>query len=305
MIGLRIPSSLQWRLERLEPKVWPFLPDRVIYERRFRRTFGYPIDWRRPKSFNEKILWLMRYYRWPIMTQLVDKHAVRDYVTKKVGPHFLNELYGVWEDPHQIRFETLPRSFVLKATHAWAMNFFCRDRVELDERACRQQLGEWLKYNHYLAHREWAYKHVRPRIIAERLLVDATWGTPPDYKFFCFSGQPRFIQVDTDRFTDHRRDFFDVDWNILPFTVTWPRSGRSIPRPANLEEMVECAQMLAAGFPFVRVDFYSCNGQTIFGEMTWYPDAGITLFSPESYDEYWGRQIQLPPVPPASRESAA
>jgi hypothetical protein len=291
-------AGIRWRIQILEDRLQPLLPDRLVYERRFREYFGRPINWGAPRSFNEKIYWLMRYYRRRIMTTLADKYAVRNYVADRLGARFLNTVYGVWNTPEEIPYDSLPPAFVLKATHGHAMNIFCRSRDTLDKVACRRQLAVWLRRNHYLAYREWAYKHIRPRIIAEELLVDPLCGTPPDYKFFCFSGEPRFIQVDTDRFADHRRDFFDVDWTILPFTVKFPRSDRSIPRPTNLEEMVECARMLAAGFPFVRVDFYSCNGQTIFGEMTWYPDAGTTLFSPQSYDEYWGRQIQLPPARP-------
>lgn len=298
-------AGIRWRIQILEDRLQPLLPDRLVYERRFREYFGRSINWGAPRSFNEKIYWLMRYYRRPILTLLADKYSVRRYVSDRIGDHFLNHLYGVWNHPTEIRFETLPSTLVLKMTHGHAMNLFCDRFAGFDVSACRRQLRKWLMHNHYLSYREWAYKHIRPRIIAERLLLDSTWGTPPDYKFFCFSGEPLFVQVDVDRFTNHRRNFFDLQWRPLPFALKYPRSTRTIPRPQNLEEMTDCARILSAQFPFVRVDLYSHEGRTLFGEMTWYPEAGTGHFSPESFDLYWGEYLQLPSSPSIGRHAAS
>jgi hypothetical protein len=274
-----------------------WLPDRVIHRRTFERNFGRPLDLREPRTFNEKLYWLMLYYRRPILTRLADKYEVRSYVAARIGEQYLNELYGVWDDPEAIPIERLPPTFVLKVTSGWQMNVFCHDRERFDEGAARQQLREWLHQRHFEVAREWAYKNIRARVIAERLLVDTRWGTPPDYKLFCFNGEPQFIQVDTDRFAGHRRDCFDLAWRPAPFTFNgdlYPPSGVAIPRPANLEEMIACARQLSAGFPFLRTDFFAVDGKTVFGELTWYPEAGRGKFVPDSYDEYWGRMLKLP-----------
>lgn len=305
--GVRLPAPLAWRVRRgldaLHDAADRLVPDHVIYERQFRQTFGRPLDWHHPRSFNEKIHWLMRYYRRPVMTRLADKYGVRSFVRDRIGPQYLNDLYGVWARPEEISFSRLPSTFVLKATHGWKMNFFCRDKSSLDESACRRQLATWLRQSHYRRHREWAYKHIPRRIIAERLLEDPAEGTPFDYKFFCFSGEPLFIEVHIDRFRDHRQDFFDPKWNPLPFTRRHPPSGRNLPAPPTLDEMTDCARRLAAGFPFVRVDFYSIDSRVVLGEMTWYPDAGLAPFIPESYDFYWGQRLALPPLSALGHES--
>lgn len=281
-------------VSRVSEAVWRCVPDRVVYARTFKRTFGRPLDLRQPRTFNEKLFWLMLYYRLPILTRLADKYGVRSYVAERIGEKYLNELYGVWEDPATIPFDRLPDTFVLKVTGGWEMTLFCRDRSRFDAEGARRQLATWMRRPHYFLAREWAYKDIRPRVIAERLLVDPRWGVPPDYKVFCFNGEPRFIQVDTDRFSGHRRDCFDLSWQLAPFTFNFQPSGVAIPRPSNLDETVACARKLAAGFPFVRTDFFSVDGRTIFGEMTWYPEAARGRFVPDSFDRYWGDALQLP-----------
>jgi hypothetical protein len=244
------------------------LPDRLALARRFEQIFGRRLNLRAPRTFNEKLLWLILYYRTPLVTRLADKYEVRSYVAEHVGQGILNDVYGVWDSVGDIDFGKLPNAFALKVTWGWGMNVLCLKKAELDVDRTKEQLTSWMRRSHYWSFREWSYKDIQPRIMCERLLIDGTWGVPPDYKLFCFGGEPRFVQVDTDRFARHGRDLFDLDWRRLPFTYVYASGGRAIPRPSNLEEMVASARMLANGFPFVRVDFYALDGRTIFGEIT-------------------------------------
>jgi hypothetical protein len=198
-------------------------------------------------------------------------------------------------DGSDIDFAMLPEAFVLRVTWGSDMNILCPNKSELDVRDTRGKLASWMMRNHYWAMREWCYKNIKPRIICERFLIDRVWHTPPDYKFFCFGGEPRFVEVVIARFTQYSRDFVDLDWRLLPFNYgSCPSSEKAVARPSNLDEMTEFARRLANDFPFVRVDFYAIDGQTLFGEMTWYPLAGEFRFVPESYDRYWGEVLQLP-----------
>ena len=203
------------------------------------------------------------------MTQCADKYAVRKHVTDRGCDSLLNDLYGVWDDPADMVFDQLPDAFVLKVTHGSGQYLICHDKSRLNVESARRRLAEWMKRSEYWVSREWAYKNIRPRIICERFLTDEQGAVPADFKFFCFNGEPQFIQVDTDRFTTHLRDIFDLDWTLLPFSLEFPSSGRAVPRPNNLESMILAARALSQGFPFVRVDFYSIRERVIFGEMTW------------------------------------
>lgn len=285
-------------LERLTRRLRPFLsdrlPDRIVLARRFKRAFGRPLNLKNPQTFNEKMLWLMLYYRTPLVTRLADKYEVRGYVAERIGSDHLNELYGVWDRVTDIDFDQLPDAFALKVNWGWGANVLCPRRSDLDVRKTREQLAAWMRRSHYWFAREWCYKNIKPRIICERLLIDDEWGTPSDYKFFCFGGEPRFVKVHTDRFGTHGRGLFDLDWQPPPFSYGPPSSGRPIPRPRNLDEMLACARALSEGLPFVRVDLYSVAGRVIVGEMTWQPSAGMGRFLPDSYNRYWGDELRLP-----------
>jgi TupA-like ATPgrasp len=237
----------------------------------------------------------MLYYRIPEVTRLADKYEVRSYVAQQVGDWLLNDLYGTWDDASALVVDRLPESFVLKVTSGSTQSIFCRDKSLLDVERIRRQLAQWLKRSEYWRAREWCYKNIRPQIICERFLTDERGNIPSDFKFFCFDGEPRFVQLDIDRFGDHRRDFFDLNWKRLPFNIgSESSSGQNVQRPHNLETMILVARALSRGFPFVRVDLYSIREGVIFGEMTWYPGGGLMLFSPDSYDLQLGQALRLP-----------
>ena len=300
-----VPTSLRMALYearqrplKAEASQWlsdHFTSDRTIWERQFQQAFGRPIDWNQPTTFNEKLHWIMRYHRDTIQTQCADKYAVRQFVTDRGLERILNPLYGVWERPEDIRFETLPGTWAMKVNHGSGQNMFRLDTaLPPNTERIRRQLAVWMKRSEYWRSREWAYKNIPPRIICEALLSDENGQAPRDYKFFCFGGTPRFVQVDSDRFSDHRRDFFDLDWKPVPFGMKFPPSGQTIEPPKALADMAAYAQLLSRKFPFVRVDFYAMDERVVFGEMTWYPGGGTERFTPNEYDRVCGEMIVLP-----------
>jgi hypothetical protein len=262
----------------------------------FRKKFGRRLNLTAPTTFNEKLHWLMHYYRTPEITKIADKYEVRTHVITRVGSWLLNDLYGVWDDPADLdaAWADLPTCFVLKVTSGSGQNLFCRDKSRFDIDAAKGQLLRWMRRSEYWVNREWSYKNIRPRIVCERLLTDEAGRVPDDYKFFCFDGQPRFVQVSTDRFGDFHRDFFDLEWSPAPFRFAGDVPRGDIHRPENLNAMISVARALSRGFPFVRVDVYSTQGRILFGEMTWYPNGGLKRVVPDEWDLKLGEMLRLP-----------
>ena len=246
-----------------------------------------------PRTFNEKINWLKVFHRDSFYPKLADKYAVREIVEERVGPWILNELYHVCDDPRDIVWDALPNSFVLKATHGSGMNIFVRDKSSIDIHAVTQQLQNWLKIDYSLVGREWVYRDASRRIIAEAYLVDENNEAPKDHKTYCFNGLPMYIQVDIDRFTNHSRAFYDVEWNQKAFTTLYPMArGRTSP-PKHLKAILKAAESLAKGIAFVRIDFYALP-RIVFGEMTFFPGNGTEPFDPPAWDAKLGHLITLP-----------
>jgi hypothetical protein len=270
------------------------VPDRVVLARRFKRVCGRRLDLRHPTTFNEKLHWLMLYYRPPLLATVADKYSVRSYVAERVGSGILNELYGVWDRAADIDFDTLPDAFVLKVNWGWRMNILCHKKSELDPAATRARLTEWMRRSYYWTTREWCYKNITPRIICERLLTDSALVTPTEYSFHCFAGEPRFVRASRDRATGLTTDTFELPWRRAPFSINRPDAGRVVAQPSNLDEMLECSRRLSAGWPFARIDLYEADKRTVFSELTLYPAAGTSQFIPPEYDRYWGDALPLP-----------
>jgi TupA-like ATPgrasp len=271
------------------------LPDRVLISLQYLKTFHKPLHLAKPRTFTEKLQWLKLYYRLPILTQFADKYESRFLAAQRLGTHCLTDLYGVWDQVEQIDFAKLPNSFVLKITAASAANIFCRDKSKLNLDETRAALSSLIKKNHYLGAREWPYRNIKPRIIAEQFMLDKSGRNPQDFKFFCFDGIPHYVQVDTRCGARHARNFFTMDFEPAPFQIgPYASSLEEISKPAQFEEMASYASILTRGFPFARADFYQFNGRAIFGEVDWYPDAGLHIFYPESYDEVLGKLLHLP-----------
>ncbi len=275
------------------------LPQKSFVKLHYKYQTGKTLNLNDPKDFNEKIQWLKVYFKPDILTQLVDKYDVRSYVSDRVGAKYLNDVYGVYENPDDIDFNSMPKRFVLKATHGYDMNLVVKDKEKLDVTRTREIARGWLAINHYyLAGMEWAYKNIKPRLLAENFMEEKGKTTINDYKFYCFSGVPKFLHVDLDRGNNHSVGYYDMKWQKLPFAKKVHHLVEGdIPKPENFEEMVEVVKKLSADFPFVRVDLYNLDGKIVFGEMTFYPGDGRIQFEPEQYNKILGDYIELPKIP--------
>ena len=268
-----------------------FLPDKTYIHWQYQQYFGKPLDLENPRTFNEKIQWIKLNWRVNLLTQCADKYEVRKFVESRIGPKTLKLLYGVYRRPEEILPHALPEKFMLKANHGCGQNIPCRSQAEFDWNLARRQLKHFLKHNLYPHGREWAYKHIAPRIICEEYLD----GTPlMDYNILCFDGVPRFVEVIADRLGEPRVNMFDLEWNLLDRKYATPALGEQITRPAEFDHLLQDAVRLAQGFPFVRVDFFHDGRRFYFGELSFYPNNGLTLFNPDSFDEYLGSFLQLP-----------
>lgn len=266
--------------------------------RKFRSELGREPDLDHPRTLNEKVLWLNLRQRDPRWIECSDKVAARQFVRQRIGEEFLVPLLGVYEDADDIDLDSLPDRFIIKAAHGSGWNLIVRDKQALDWRAAKRTVQDWLSRSYYAHKREWQYRDVPHRIVIEELLLDEAGEIPDDYKVWCLrngSEETLFVQVDMDRFTDHSRNYYDLDWRLLPFSkAEAPPNPIGRPRPQRLDEMVEVARKLSEGFCLVRVDFYILPDRIYFGEMTFTPDAGMAPLIPEEWDLKLGDLVGLP-----------
>lgn len=274
------------------------IPDKPALKILYKNYFGKPLNLKNPQTFNEKLQWLKLYDRNPLYTTLVDKYAVKEYVAKIIGEEHIIPTLGVWDRFEDIDFDRLPDQFVLKCTHSSGDIVICKDKSKFDRKAAGEKLNYFLGKEFYSIAREWPYKNVKPRIIAEQYMEDETYHELRDYKFFVFGGTVRALFIASDRFNkevDTKFDFFDADFNWLDLRKGHPNADVPPEKPKNFEQMKEFAARLGAGIPHVRVDFYEINGKVYFGEMTFYDWGGFQHFRPESWDRTFGDWIELPP----------
>ncbi len=276
------------------------IPDEMFLKLLWKARFGSELNLSSPKSFNEKMQWLKLYDRDPLHTELVDKAKVKKYVAAKIGEEHVIPTLGLWTDPSNIDFDTLPDRFVLKCNHTSGEGLIlCRDKAVLDREKARSSLRKGLKDNYYLTYREWPYRDVERCILAEPYMEDkkaAALGldTLPVYKFLCFEGSPRVIQtIQNDKMPDETIDYFDTDWQLMNLRQNYPNSPVPTERPPQLEEMLQIAKTLSAGFHFVRIDLYLVNGKIYFSEYTFFSDAGFAPFHPERWNDTLGSWIHL------------
>lgn len=273
------------------------LSDEAYLKWYFRWRTGYKLNLKDPQTFNEKLQWLKLYYKRPEYTQMVDKVAAKDYVANIVGDKYIIPTLGIWNNVEEIDWDGLPNQFVIKASHDSGGVVVCKDKSKLDIVAAKTKLigagkKDYTKYN-----KEYAYKDVPHRFIAEKYMEDESGYELKDYKIFCFDGEPKFLFVATDRQKpgeDVKFDFFDLEWNHIPVKNGHENSKFSIPQPMNFNEMLEVARKLSKGIPHVRVDLYNCNGNIYFGELTFFHFCGMTPFEPKEWDYKFGEYLQLP-----------
>lgn len=261
---------------------------------KFRKATGYELNFDNPQTFNEKLQWLKLYDHNPDYTTMADKLTAKRYVADKVGEEYVVPLLGVWDKFEHIDFNQLPEQFVLKCTHDSGSVVLVKDKEKLDYEMTKTKLNIALSTNYYWVGREWPYKNIKKRIIAEPYMENPE--NMADYKFLCFHGKVKMIFTCTERFerTGLKVTFFDLNWKKQNFERHYPASSKEIDKPKNLELMIELAEQLSQGIPFVRVDFYEIKGRVYFGEMTFFPGGGMEEFRPEEWDTFLGKWIELP-----------
>lgn len=284
-----------WKSKLEDALLRPF-PDPVFIKIQYRLRLKKLPDLRHPHTFNEKINWLKLHDRRPEYSVMADKYAAKQWIADAIGEEHVIPTLGVWDSYDAIDFDSLPDRFVLKTTHDCGGNKICTDKSKIDHDEYRRFFGEHLARNYYYHAREWPYRSIKPRIMAEMLLEDAETQDLKDYKFFCFNGEAKLFKVDFDRFTRHRANYYAVDGTLLPFgeTVCPPDFEKELVLPPRLDDMKALADRFAEGIPFIRIDFYCVGGKIYFGEFTFFPNAGFGSFVPAEWDEKLGEMIHLP-----------
>ncbi|MBP5398133.1 MAG: hypothetical protein J6Y32_05865 [Bacteroidales bacterium] len=282
-------------------KLAAFHPLKLVSDKTFlkvcyQRIFHRPLNLKHPETFNEKLQWMKLYDRDPRYTAFSDKFRAKELVAERIGQEHIIPTLGVWEHFDDIDFSALPRQFVLKCTHDSGGLVICRDKDTLDRTATRDKLESSLRSNFYDRFREWQYKDIPPRIIAETYMQDGENPCLKDYKFYCFNGEPAFLYV-SEGLENHdsaRLGFLNLDWTPAPFRRSDYAEFETLPpKPARFEEMVDIAKRLAEGFRFVRVDLYEINGEVYFSEMTFTPSSGFVPFMPEEADREIGSLLRI------------
>ena len=287
------PTSLSIYL--LE-KYGKFVPDRQYLQILYFLHMGKKLNLKNPITFNEKLQWLKLYNRKSIYTTMVDKYEVKQYVSGRIGTGYVAKLYGVWDNPNEIDWSTLPKKFVLKTTHdgGGGSVVICKNKENLNVEDTIVKLKRSMKHDIYKRYREWPYKNVKPRVIAEELLEDySSENDLLDYKVMCFNGIPKLIQVHRGRFDNHTQDFYDTNWNLLPYTQGSPRSTIPTKKPELLGKMLELSKELSMNVPFLRVDWYIVSGKLYFGELTFFDASGFDDFDQIEFNSTVGSWITL------------
>ncbi len=268
-----------------------------IISKDFTKHTGYSLDLKEPKTFNEKLQWLKLFYDNPLISVCGDKFQVRAHVAKEIGEEYLVPLLGAWDKPEEIPFDVLPDQFVLKVNWGSGQNIIVRDKANLDLKEVYEQLNEWIKpeSSHYFHSFEPSYKGFPPKIICEQYIGELA-NNLTCYKIFNFSSKPYLIQaVFDDKMQYETINYYDLEWNKLPFTQNYPNNSALVPAPQNLQKMLKLAEKLAAPFPyFVRTDFYEIGDKVLFSEFTFFSDNGMAAFHPNEWDSKLGELINLP-----------
>ncbi len=269
------------------------LPEKTYIRRTFKNTFGYSLNLNNPKTFNEKILWLLQNDRKPLHILCTDKYAVRSHIKEKIGEKYLIPLVFHTDYPADIIPSNLPDyPFIIKTNHGCGEHIIVKDKSEINYKSVQKTLTKLLKRNFYYKAREWQYKNIKPSIIVEKLLLDENSNIPYDYKFECFNGKVTYINVIIDRFQEKKFKVYDPDWNSINCLRGDP-DGKDIMKPTLLDEMKKLAEVIAKDFIYVRVDMYYLADKIFFGELTFSPAAGFDVFNPSYWDRKFGDELKL------------
>lgn len=261
---------------------------------------GKKLDLKKPKRFTEKLQWLKLYERKPQYPEMVDKYSAKEYAAAIIGQTHIIPTIGVWDSPRDIDFDKMPDRYVLKTTHDSGTVRIIDRTKEFDKDSLIKYLEQRQKRNLANLTREWPYQEVKPRIIAEEYMESTETASGDhelrDYKFFCFNGTVKCMKIDYDRFTCHHANYYGRNRERLPFgEKKFPSDEtKAVMLPVHFDEMVEFAEKLAKGIPFLRVDFYEVNERVYFGEMTFFPASGLGAFEPDEWDYTLGSWLELP-----------
>lgn len=274
-------------------------PDKLYLKMLFKYCVGYKLDLNNPQTYNEKLQWLKLYNQRPEYKTMVDKYDVKQYVAKIIGEEHVVKTYGVWDDFDQINFDSLPSCFVIKTTHGGGGGgvYICKDKSALNKNDVKKMITKSFKQDIYKSLREWPYKDMKKRIIAEQLLVEEGKSSPCDYKVMCFDGKVKLIEFHEGRYSEHHtQDFYDVDWNLTRITQGsyGEFNSKPSPKPSLLGEMIRLSEILAKDMPHVRVDWYIVNNQLFFGELTFFDGSGLGPWDRYEDDLLMGSWITLP-----------
>lgn len=290
---IRNPYKL---IEKIIIRFPNIFPDKLYLQLLYRSKIGHWINWKKPKTFTEKIQWLKIYNRQQEYTMMVDKYEAKKYVANIIGEKHIIQTIGVWDDPEDIIWDSLPDKFVLKTTHGGGGGgvIICKDKKTFDKRTAIEKLRKSLEKDIFTEFREWPYKNVHKRIIAEKFIETNTENLF-DYKFFCFNGKVKFFKVDFDRFVDHHANYYSPEGILLKFGEADfpPIPTKVIKLPENLDEMIILSEKLSRNTKFLRVDLYNVKSKIYFGELTFFPASGMGKWTPEEYDRIIGDYLNI------------
>lgn len=267
-----------------------WVPDKTMLSLQYRAILHRKLNWRNPQRFTEKIQFYKALYRNPLMLECTDKYKVRNYVVNKLGTDkYLNELYQVCSNANELNFSQFPNQFVIKTTDGGNGDnvFICKDKTQIDIPTIQRKINKWRHRNYPVVSREWAYTGAKAsQIIVEKFLYSPESENMAlyDYKFSCFNGKFKYLWVDIDRYTNHRRVYWDENLQRTNVFIDYPPTQEDFQLPNNIQEMIQIAEKLSEDFPFARIDLYNISGKIIFGEITFYPASGYSIMKPDTLD---------------------
>ena len=269
------------------------ISDEEYIKNSFKKKLGYTLNLDVPNTFNEKIQWLKLHDRTPLHTICANKYKVREHIAKTIGSQYLIPLLYETSDANTLTKENLPEApFVLKSNHDSGNVIIVKDKESINWKYVQRRFTQVLKSNYYYPGREWQYKDIEPLVIVEEMLLDKNNKIPNDYKLHCFNGKLLFTQIDSDRFENHKRNLYDINWELMPCLLIY-ENDELIEKPNTMDKMQELAEVLAKDFDYVRVDFYTVEGKIYFGEITFHPESGFGKFSSKECDEKLGSLLKL------------
>ncbi|MCR5761462.1 MAG: hypothetical protein K6F82_05665 [Sphaerochaetaceae bacterium] len=271
------------------------MPDEQYIKRLYKSIFGYEINLENPTLFSEKLQWLKLHNRKEIYSTMVDKYKAKDFVGNLIGYDKIIPLLGVWDKPEDIPYDTLPDKFVLKCNHNSGTGMYiCKDKSKIDISRVNKNLKKGLKEDYFSRYREWPYKNVERKIIAEKFMENDSELGLVDYKVMCFNGEVKYIQVHTGRFGQHFETYYDIDWNMTNLSQgDIPIADHPIEKPLPFDEMLKYSEFFAKGQPYMNVDWYVIEDKLYFGELTFFDGAGFEKYGSMEYEKLLGSMVDL------------